>query len=155
MEEDTIRNMENAHLLSMGDYPVRWKNIGHLLETRANETPGKSFITFYDDDESARKELSYRAFDQLVNKTANFLLSIGIKQNDKVTTVMYNHLQTVVIYFACWKIGACVVPINVEDESDRIKFITENLRRIAEYASDIAEIVLNMTVEHTLKQSKA
>ncbi len=37
----------------------------------------------------------------------------------------------------------------------RIKFITENLRRIAEYASDIAEIVLNMTVEHTLKQSKA
>jgi phosphate uptake regulator len=36
----------------------------------------------------------------------------------------------------------------------RIKFITENLRRIAEYASDIAEIVLNMTVEQTLKQSK-
>lgn len=37
----------------------------------------------------------------------------------------------------------------------RIKLITENIRRIAEYASDIAEIVLNMTVEHTLKQSKA
>ena len=36
----------------------------------------------------------------------------------------------------------------------RIKFITENLRRIAEYGSDIAEIVLNMTVEQTLKQSK-
>jgi len=36
----------------------------------------------------------------------------------------------------------------------RIKFITENLRRIAEYASDIAEIVLNMTVEQTLKPSK-
>ena len=36
----------------------------------------------------------------------------------------------------------------------RTKFITENLRRIAEYASDIAEIVLNMTVEQTLKQSK-
>jgi phosphate uptake regulator len=40
-------------------------------------------------------------------------------------------------------------------ELSRIKFITENLRRIAEYASDIAEIVLNMTVEQTLKQSKA
>jgi phosphate uptake regulator len=36
----------------------------------------------------------------------------------------------------------------------RTKFITENLRRIAEYASDIAEIVMNMTVEQTLKQSK-
>lgn len=40
-------------------------------------------------------------------------------------------------------------------ELHRIKFITDNLRRVAEYASDIAEIVLNMTVEHTLKQSKA
>ena len=36
----------------------------------------------------------------------------------------------------------------------RTKFITENLRRIAEYASDIAEIVMNMTVEQTLKQSR-
>jgi phosphate uptake regulator len=36
----------------------------------------------------------------------------------------------------------------------RTKFITENLRRIAEYATDIAEIVMNMTVEQTLKQSK-
>jgi phosphate uptake regulator len=41
------------------------------------------------------------------------------------------------------------------NELYRIKFITENLRRIAEYASDIAEIVLNMTVEQTLRQSKA
>lgn len=36
-------------------------------------------------------------------------------------------------------------------EMYRIKLITENLRRMAEYASDIAEIVLNMTIEQTLK----
>ncbi|MEM2759954.1 MAG: PhoU domain-containing protein [Nitrososphaerales archaeon] len=41
------------------------------------------------------------------------------------------------------------------NELYRIKLITENLRRIAEYASDIAEIVLNMTVEQSLKQGKA
>jgi phosphate uptake regulator len=34
----------------------------------------------------------------------------------------------------------------------RIKLITENIRRVAEYASDIAEIVLNMTVQHTLRR---
>ena len=34
----------------------------------------------------------------------------------------------------------------------RIKLITENVRRVAEYASDIAEIVLNMTVQHTLRR---
>ena len=34
----------------------------------------------------------------------------------------------------------------------RIRRITENIRRIAEYASDIAEIVLNITIEKTLKK---
>ncbi len=34
----------------------------------------------------------------------------------------------------------------------RIKLITENIRRVAEYASDIAEIVLNMTVQQTLRK---
>jgi hypothetical protein len=30
--------------------------------------------------------------------------------------------------------------------------ITENIRRVAEYASDIAEIVLNITVQQTLRK---
>jgi len=34
----------------------------------------------------------------------------------------------------------------------RVKIITENIRRVAEYSSDIAEIVLNMTVQQTLKK---
>jgi phosphate uptake regulator len=35
----------------------------------------------------------------------------------------------------------------------RIKLITENIRRVADYASDIAEIVLNMTVQQTLRRN--
>ncbi|HXG07631.1 MAG TPA: PhoU domain-containing protein [Nitrososphaera sp.] len=38
------------------------------------------------------------------------------------------------------------------NELYRIKMITENIRRVAEYASDIAEIVLNMTVQQTLRK---
>jgi phosphate uptake regulator len=38
------------------------------------------------------------------------------------------------------------------NEIYRIKIITENIRRVAEYASDIAEIVLNMTVEQKLRK---
>lgn len=37
-------------------------------------------------------------------------------------------------------------------ETYRIKLITENIRRVAEYASDIAEIVLNMTVQQTIRK---
>lgn len=38
------------------------------------------------------------------------------------------------------------------NEIYRIKIFTENIRRVAEYASDIAEIVLNMTVTQTLRK---
>lgn len=43
---------------------------------------------------------------------------------------------------------------NLGDMNDiyRVKIIAENLRRVAEYSSDIAEIVLNMTVQQTLKK---
>jgi phosphate uptake regulator len=37
-------------------------------------------------------------------------------------------------------------------EMYRIKLITENVRRVSEYASDIAEIVLNMTVPQTIRK---
>ena len=42
-----------------------------------------------------------------------------------------------------------------DEEVYRIRRMVENVKRIAEYASDIAEIVLNMNVEKTLKKSKA
>jgi len=38
------------------------------------------------------------------------------------------------------------------NEIYRIKIITENIRRVSEYASDIAEIVLNMTVQQKLRK---
>jgi hypothetical protein len=34
----------------------------------------------------------------------------------------------------------------------RIKLISEIIRRVSEYATDIAECVLNMTVEKTLRK---
>ena len=40
-----------------------------------------------------------------------------------------------------------------DEEIYRVRRMTENIRRVAEYASDIAEIVLNMNVEKTLKKT--
>ena len=41
-----------------------------------------------------------------------------------------------------------------DEEIFRIRRMTENIRRISEYASDIAEIVLNMNIEKTLKKTE-
>jgi len=41
-----------------------------------------------------------------------------------------------------------------EEEIYRIRRMTESIRRVSEYASDIAEIVLNMNIEKTLKKTE-
>lgn len=43
--------------------------------------------------------------------------------------------------------------IKDDEEIYRIRRMTENIKRISEYASDIAEIVLNMNIEKVLKKS--
>ncbi|HJJ22140.1 MAG TPA: phosphate uptake regulator PhoU [Nitrosopumilus sp.] len=40
-----------------------------------------------------------------------------------------------------------------DEEIYRVRRMSENIRRISEYASDIAEIVLNMNIEKTLKKA--
>ncbi len=40
-----------------------------------------------------------------------------------------------------------------DEEVYRVRRMTENIRRVSEYASDIAEIVLNMNIEKTLKKA--
>ena len=41
-----------------------------------------------------------------------------------------------------------------DEEIYRVRRMTENIRRISEYASDIAEIVLNMNIEKAIKKSE-
>ena len=41
-----------------------------------------------------------------------------------------------------------------DEEIYRVRRMTENIRRISEYASDIAEIVLNLNIEKTLKKTE-
>lgn len=52
------------------------------------------------------------------------------------------------------KILESIKSIRDEEESYRIRRMTENIVRIAEYASDIAEIVLNMNIDKMLKKPR-
>ncbi|MEM3064027.1 MAG: phosphate uptake regulator PhoU [Candidatus Nitrosotenuis sp.] len=52
------------------------------------------------------------------------------------------------------KILESIKSIKDEEEAYRIRRMTENVTRIAEYASDIAEIVLNMNIEKVLRRPR-
>lgn len=128
LPEDTKQKIYQAHFVNgrkPGEYIVEYKNFFELLQYRAHLHPDQPFIIFYDDDDR-RVQLSYKEFAEKVFKTANLLSQNGIETGDRIATVSHNHINTVIQYFAAWSLGATVVPINVNEEAERIKYILKS-----------------------------
>src|SRR5207253_802735 len=88
---------------------------------RASQT----FLIYRDGD--LRQEFTYGDFYQRCCRVANFMRhELGIRPGDRIATFAYNHPLTVIVNFAAWLIGACVVPISVGEADDRVQFIQEN-----------------------------
>ncbi len=108
-------------------YMVPFASIADMLETRARAAPEQPLLSYYDDQDGLRETYTYAQFDARVNQMANFLaVSCGVRRGDRVATVAHNHPDTVLAYFACWKIGATVTPQNIGEDDARIGFILKN-----------------------------
>ncbi len=102
---------------------VPYRNIRDALSLHAKTSGEKTFLIFYDADGN-RSALSYAEFNARVHQAANFMYEdLGLRRGDRVATIAYNHVDTVLIYFACWVIGATVAPQNVSEDDRRIAFI--------------------------------
>ena len=125
LSENTQQNIHKAHFvngMAPDNYLVKYRNIFELLQYRTHLQPDDNYITFYPDN-SAKTSLSYNDFAQMVFKTANYLKGLGINPGDRIATISHNHINTVIQYYAAWAMGATVVPMNVNEEPERIKYI--------------------------------
>ena len=128
MDETTKINIIKAQSFrekSATDYLVNFRNMFEILTEHISNKPESDYITFYD-DKSNTTTLTYKEFGKKVFQLANFLLGNRVTKGDRVVTFSHNHYETVILYFACWAIGAVVVPVNVSEESNRVKYIVEN-----------------------------
>src|SRR5688572_16541720 len=128
LSEKTTENIHNAHFvrgISPAEYLVKYRNIFELMQYRAHLQPDDVYIIYYPDN-GDRVQLTYTGFTDKVYRTANFLKAKGIGAGDRVATISSNHINTVIQYFAAWCLGATVVPINVNEEPERIKYILES-----------------------------
>jgi long-chain acyl-CoA synthetase len=126
LDRQTQENMEAARSYQgrpASQVLVPYRNVGHLLDMRAQESPDNTFLIYYDAN-SNRTALTYAEFNARVNQTANLLAKVlGVKPGDRVATLSYNHSSIAVIYFACWKLGACVVPQNVTEDASTTAYV--------------------------------
>ena len=81
-------------------------NIGSLLTRQARYRPEKLALVF------EKNRLTYREYNQNINRVANAMLDMGIKKGDKIATLLPNCMELLEIYWAIGKIGAVVVPLS-------------------------------------------
>jgi acyl-CoA synthetase (AMP-forming)/AMP-acid ligase II len=129
LDTATLAKIHEAHMVN-GIPPehirVPYRNIRHLLSLQAKVSPDKVFLIYYDAD-GTRTEFTYYQLNGLVHQVANFLhADLGVRRGDRVATIAFNHSDTVIIYFACWLIGAAVAPQNVTEDDPRIAYILRN-----------------------------
>src|SRR6266478_1477296 len=98
------------------------ENLRELLESRVEATPDKNFLFA----EVHGRSFTYREFDEMVNRTANMLLSHGIGKGDTVSLLMPNSAGYIIAYFACFKLGAVAGPVNSLLKAQEIKYVIGN-----------------------------
>ena len=124
--EANLAAAHEVHGISPRRRMVPWRNFRHLLSTQARVSPDKVFLVFHDND-GRRCEFSYEAFRSRVQEIARFLYNdLGLRRGERVATLCSNHSDTVLIYFACWSLGAAVAPQNIDEDDRRIAFILRN-----------------------------
>ncbi len=56
---------------------------------------------------------SYEALDQMTDSVSRHLLMLGIRPGDRIALHFTNGPEMVIAYYACFKVGAVAVPLNV------------------------------------------
>ena len=110
-----ILNTKNATILG------RNMNTRKLLERKVRQHGDKPFIIFVDKDLN-EEILTYRQFDENVNRLANWLLQKGIRKGDFMLVHLPNSTGFVVALHACTKIGAVMIPSIIFDVAEDLEY---------------------------------
>ena len=129
MDSLTEANLYQAHIKDGAPQERRktpYRNIRDVLSLHSKTSGGKTFLIYYDANDQ-RQALSYAEFNARAHQAANFMVEdLGVRRGDRVAAIADNHIDTVLIYFACWIIGAAAAPQNVAEDDRRIAFILRN-----------------------------
>lgn len=95
-----------------------------LLDEQVDRYGDKPFIVFEDKD-GAVSEVSYREFQNRVDRVAAGLTDLGIGPGDKVAVHLSNCPEILEIWFALGTLGAVMVPSNTANTPGELEYVLE------------------------------
>jgi crotonobetaine/carnitine-CoA ligase len=93
------------------------KSIGEALQEAVSRSPEKAFLIFKD------QESTYGDFLVTANRIANGLLSLGVREGDKIGILLPNRLEFPCAWLAANTIGAVMVPVNARFVDEEIRYV--------------------------------
>jgi fatty-acyl-CoA synthase len=99
---------------------VNIMNIAQWMSKQALYSPDKTAICFKEE------KISYREFNQTINRLTHYFERVGIAKGDRVAVLMYNHPCFLETYFACAKSGTIFVPLNFRLTVEELEYQVGN-----------------------------
>lgn len=126
LDSKTAANLYQAHIKDGVPQEMRkvpFRSFRGLLSLHAKTSPNKPFLIYYD-EAGQREEYAFAEFNARVHQAANFMVEdLDVRRGERVAVMAYNHVDTVILYFACWVIGAAVAPQNAAEDDRHIAYI--------------------------------
>ena len=72
------------------------------------------------------REYTYKELLNLTDRMADSLYNLGLKQGDRLAFYLFNCPEIIVSYFACFKIGVTVIPVNYRLKEDEAHYIIDH-----------------------------
>ena len=97
-------------------------NVGDALRRSAGRAPRQRAILFQG------REFTYTELDALANRFARMLIANGIGHGDSVAIFAGNSPEYVAAFFACARLGAVLVPINLMFTAEDVDYVFKKTR---------------------------
>ena len=91
-------------------------NFSEIIYYQAEQNPDRVFIY----DVRSERLYTFKEFNRVVEKTANYLISKGVQKGDRVTLVIENSPEYCFFYFAVIRAGAWVNPMPFTSHKEEI-----------------------------------
>ncbi len=151
--------IQNEHMLKEMGFKNLRDCLGFRLVVKNIERTGDHAVFIAQDLLEFKKPIKKEIFAK-IQEMSDFALSflddscLALFKEDFLQAEKIIKKATEITYYEK-KVLVSTKSIKDDEEIYRVRRMIENIRRIAEYASDITEIVLNMNVEKILKKSKS
>lgn len=113
--------------------------VDKVLTKRALITPHRRALIY------KGQEFTFRDLEDRTNRLSQALLRKGVNKGDRIALFMHNTNQFVEVFFACARVGAIVVPLNVRLAPPELDYIIKDCGVSALiYGDDFTETVTQL-----------